>query len=178
MTPKRPGVALFEASRQGTVKASAFLLFSGFFVVLVPLLAGVLPLIPVTIILLASGAGLDALAGVLVFWGAAPLIASMSGLPAALCLLVAGLELYRLRHRGLAWAGLALAAPLGLVAGALQILLTPCTGIPTAVMSLALICAALIYALSVMNRLHTWVGFDAYRALRDEGAPPSRSVDV
>lgn len=166
-----PDVRVLAGARERVRITASSLVFGGLFVMLVPFLAGALPLVPGLIITVAVGGDLTAVYAVLTLWGAAPLIAAVSALPAALCLIFAGLELYRLRSAVIAWACLALVVPLGFCALAAQVILTPCTGIPSALLCFAVVLGVTLPAVGALNELKVTIGFRAYRSLKERERP-------
>jgi len=94
----------------------------------------------------------------------------MAGLPAAAAFAVAGVELVRLRSRGLAWVALGLAVPLTLVAATAQVILTPCTGSITAMIAVPMAIWSTLRAASAMSDLVVDTGFTASAADRDASA--------
>lgn len=160
-----------ELARAQARGPAAWLYLAGLATVLLPLVAGLTPLLPAIVLSLAYGADLAVIASFAVMWGVLPLIAAFAGLPAGLCLVVAGLEIQRLRSRTLALVALLLAVPLGILAASLQLLLTPCTGLLTGLIVLASTLLAVIRGASALSELAIDAGFRGGLTPLDPPAP-------
>jgi len=147
---------------------AAWLYLAGLSTVLLPLVAGLAPLAPALVLAVAFGADAALVGSLAVLWGALPLVAAFAGVPTGLCLIVAGLEIQRLRSRGLALAALLLAVPLAVAAASAQLLLTPCTGLFTGLVVLALTLFAVVRGATALNDVVIDAGFRG--SLRPRGS--------
>jgi hypothetical protein len=146
---------------------AAHLMVTALALVVLPTVAGLAPVAPLLVLALALGADGSVMVTLATIWGGFPAIAAMAGLPAAAALAVAGVELVRLRSRGIAWIALGLAVPLTLVAATAQVILTPCTGSITASIAVPMAIWSTLRAASAMSDLVVDTGFTASAADRD-----------
>lgn len=136
------------------------LLLAAVTVLLVPLVSGLAPLVPSVALAFAMGGDLEMVYGLLIVWGALPLVTVVSGLPSAAGLALAAVEIHRVRSRWRAWLGLACALPLVLASASVQVVLTPCTGIASGLFCTLVVLFAVIRGAMAMNDLVLDVGFD------------------
>lgn len=139
---------------------SVVLLLAAVAVLLVPLVSGLAPLAPSVAFVFVIGGDLEMVYGLLIVWGALPLITVVSGLPGAAGLALAAVEIHRVRSRWRAWLGLGCALPLVVASAAVQVLLTPCTGIASGLFCTLVVLFAVIRGAMAMNDLVLDVGFD------------------